>query len=353
MPSPQKQRLLMLDALRGIAAIGIAIWHTNLRFGGAIWLPSAYLAVDFFFALSGFVLAHAYGRQFDGGMSAPDFLRIRLIRLYPLYFLGLALAVVVTFRSALNTPDAVASVLLPGLFMLPAVAADGLLFPLNQPAWSLFFELAVNALFAATWRWLSRSVLFAICALSLVILALADNAYGSLSMGWTWPTFGVGVARVMFSFFAGVLVFRVTDGWARLRAYAWAPCILLPALLGFPAQEGAARVAYDFLCITIGFPLIIACAARMGVPSRWRPLASFFGDASYALYAIHWPLLGLLVLTLAKFGKIPPEAVSGPEAGLVVAGLVITAWLAARLYDAPARRWLGDLGSRRLPGQAL
>src|SRR5882757_3316593 len=90
-----------LDALRGIAAIGVVTFHMKQLFA-PIAASGGYLAVDLFFMMSGVVLSHAYEGRFRAGMGTFDFMRTRLIRLYPLYFLGTMLGIAVTVASLLG-----------------------------------------------------------------------------------------------------------------------------------------------------------------------------------------------------------------------------------------------------------
>lgn len=156
-----QRSFVTLDGLRGIAALAIISRHAPAYFasvslvttGDAAQGPVAgvpffesYLAVDFFFALSGFVLAHAYVRRFRDGMSTLQFMAIRLVRLYPLYLFALALSVLLDWRELahgeINHVDFLKNVI-PALFFLPSAPlhAGARLFPLNEPAWSLFFKL--------------------------------------------------------------------------------------------------------------------------------------------------------------------------------------------------------------------
>jgi peptidoglycan/LPS O-acetylase OafA/YrhL len=89
-----KSRFGTLDGLRGVAVMVVVLYHAGIIFGA--WISRfGYLAVDLFFALSGFVLSHAYDNRFVGGMRVAEFLYLRVVRLYPLYFLGLVLGLCV------------------------------------------------------------------------------------------------------------------------------------------------------------------------------------------------------------------------------------------------------------------
>jgi peptidoglycan/LPS O-acetylase OafA/YrhL len=345
------KRFLALDGLRGTAAISVVIWHANQRIGNSTWLPSGYLAVDLFFILSGFVLAYAYDRRFAGGMTAFEFARIRVIRLYPLYILGMVLPIITTFWSwatghiGFASPRLFAFALPANLLMLPVppcCVRATFLFPLNAPAWSLFFELLINIAFASTWRWLSIRVVILICVTAAIFLICVDYQYRGLSDGWGWSSFTVGTARVFFSFPLGVLIFRATRSWTHVRVSPLLLCLLLIFLLWVPAPNGGKRFLYDLLCVTVALPLVVILASLVDVSAKWTAAFSFLGKTSYAIYAIHWPAIFVASILI---DSMPGASLAIGSTSLIVAlvaALVATAWLADKLYDDPIRRWLSE-----------
>ena len=129
-----------LDALRGIAAIGVVVFHMSKLFT-PIATPGGYLAVDLFFMMSGVVLSHAYEPRFRAGMGTLDFMRARLIRLYPLYLAGALFGIVVTLaswrgRNSQNwDSSSLSQAVALALFFLPNFSARPVneIFPLNIP----------------------------------------------------------------------------------------------------------------------------------------------------------------------------------------------------------------------------
>ena len=91
MDTPSKPHFVFLDGLRGLAALWVAAYHLSQMFRTPLKPEHAYLAVDFFFCLSGFVVAAAYDGRMDGGMGVVEFFRRRLIRLYPMIAFGVVL----------------------------------------------------------------------------------------------------------------------------------------------------------------------------------------------------------------------------------------------------------------------
>jgi len=274
-----------LDAMRGVAALGVVCFH--LRPG---WFPSAYLAVDLFFVLSGFVLSHAYDRRFAGGLSWSRFFVQRLIRLWPLYTLGVALSIVVQLYQP-TVP------LLPAaplqLAMLPAPgSASGLLYPLNVPGWSLFFELLINVAWGIGWRFLQGWRLGIVIGLFALVLFLTIAVHGSADIGSFWKTALEGVPRVAFSFLVGVGISRwrprATPRQSLALAFALLAGVGACLLVGL---HGEGRTTYDMLFILAASPLLVLAASFIEPPSIMLRIFRSLGLISYPIYAIHDPLL--------------------------------------------------------------
>ncbi len=346
-----------LDGLRGIAALAVAARHAPYLWADgypAGFLHQTYLAVDFFFVLSGFVLCHAYGQRFQAGLPVRSFMLGRLVRLYPLYFTAFVLAcaiAVIRLVRAKVTPFEFAGNLTAGVLFLPSPLSATDLFPMNLPAWSLFFELVANLAFALIGRRLTMRVTGMITAGGAVVLLAAvpmgwlgfGSVDGPLDAGPTWQSMGGGLARVTFSFFAGVLMYRLRSVWTpRLAVPAWLALAAVCAILA-GAPEKAWEVAYDLTAVLVAFPLIVF----FGATSRLRPIAaraaSAMGDASYAIYVLQFPLFGLLPPAFAVLlGYKPPEISLG--FGLACVALVaIVGWAADRVIDRPVRSKLSAM----------
>lgn len=316
-----------LNGLRGLAALVVLCVHMRASLPPLLGFASGELAVDLFFMLSGFVLAEAYGASFDAGMDAPTFLRLRLRRLYPLYALGAILGLAHWLghdRARLLTAAPLALAMLPNPF-------GAMLYPTNIPAWSLFFELVANAILALLWRRLSAGVLAMIVGVGAAGLVAGARLYGGLSEGFLWDGFFVGFARVCFSFFLGVALHRM-----RLRAPAINPWLILAAMLALlslaPGPQW--RWLVDLAVVMLGAPalILLGAAARTGPQSR--PVFALAGLVSYALYAIHAPLLTLANQLASRLRLETTPALVLAEA----AAVLFLAWIAARALDPPARR---------------
>ena len=343
------QRFRSLDAMRGVAAIGVALMHWA-KIGDHHWLPSAYLAVDLFFGLSGFVIAHAYDHRIAAGLGTPRFMAIRVIRLYPLYVLGtlVSVAMVVTGLDASWTSTGFRLALIFAFLMLPMpmpggepIDDHGTLYPLNDPAWSLLFELLANLVFVIVHRWLTARVLVAILLVAALALLVTTQQAQSMERGWAWDGFGVASARVAFSFPLGVLVYRAhRDGkLPRWRAPSWAILAGILAVMAMPAAGLPHEAARDVGVVLLGLPLLLVLGVNAAEAPATARLFDWLGEISYPLYVTHGPLMALVFAVAAARG-VRTEAI--PTALLVGLLFLLIALChpLSRRFDTPARRWL-------------
>jgi len=350
-PTSVIHRFACLDGLRGVAAISVTIYHEALQFHSGL-IGSAYLAVDFFFMLSGFVLCHAFQNRFSDGFGVIAYMKLRLIRLYPMYATGtffLLLLAFLTSRFSLN--DFIFSFLTITLIM-PTPSAFSLvketsffgltddLFPLNPPAWSLFYELAANVVYALAAKSMSEKGLRNFLFLSLFALILMIFYRGTVEFGFELSDFPSGAIRVSFSFAAGLSLFLAFQKNAHGRAITWVPAIapltLLAALL-LPDFGADARAWYDIVMITMAFPALIYVSAAIVPTRRANKLCAFLGDMSYPLYAIHVPLIHW-IRWIANGSRLDTHAYWFQASTLVI--LVALSYPASRYFDRPVRAWL-------------
>jgi len=335
--------------MRGIAAIGVALMHWA-KIGDHHWLPSGYLAVDMFFGLSGFVIAHAYDGRIAAGLGSRRFMAIRVIRLYPLYLLGtlVSVAMVATGLDTSWTSSGFRLALVFALLMLPMpmpggepVDDHGTLYPLNDPAWSLLFELIANLVFVIIHRWLSPRLLVAIMLTAALALLVTTQQAQSMERGWAWDGFGVACARVAFSFTLGVLVFRaLRDGMLpHWRAPTWLILVAIVAVMAMPAQGLPHEAARDVGVVLIVLPLLLVLGVNaVEVPATAR-LFDWLGEISYPLYVTHGPLMALVFAVAAARG-VRTEAIPTALLLALLCLLIALCHPVSRRFDAPARRWL-------------
>jgi len=322
-------------------------------FGKATMLH-AYSAVDLFFVLSGFVLAHAYDRRFDDGMTVFQFMKLRLIRLYPMYLAGVLFSagwIVIHLVQGLPvtllqhqpwTWEHLRIALQYNLFFVPNPqlgAGPPALYALNIPAWSLMFEILINLAFASLWPRLTTFSLGVLVAVFAVWMTWAGLNHGSLNAGFEFRFLDIAAARVCFGFFAGVRIYRLSG-----HAPAWLkvpPLILLAVIVAafYWTPTGKTLAWYDIGLDLVLIPLLVFLGSRVE-PGRWtRPAYSFGGRTSYGVYAIHYPLYYAATVWFTKAGY--DSAAHAPISGIILlAGLMTLAWLLDRYYDGPVRAWL-------------
>lgn len=346
------ERFLALDGLRGVAAIAVILDHAPQEMVNG-FLPGRALSVDFFFVLSGFVLAHAYGARLETSLSPLGFMKLRLIRLYPLYLLGLLIALPVAAYTVMKGWSSGADLMIAaglGLLFLPTPPLHGgwqsPLYPLNGPAWSLVFELVANLVYASLARVLSLRLLVLLLPLMATALAVTTFRHADvIGPGWLWSHADSGLARVLFDFFAGIFLYRLRERWRAPALPAWLSIIVFLLIIGAPVT-GAWRPAFDAGAAIVLFPLLVmfsANAMATGVAAR---ICGGLGLMSYAIYMLHVPLLGVLTVVVGRLGVQLPGFVF---VGLLIVTAAIAAALAERLYDGPARRWLAARFAPRTP----
>jgi peptidoglycan/LPS O-acetylase OafA/YrhL len=318
------ERFLALDGLRGIAAL--VVFTAHLRIVPAGWpMPQSGLAVEFFFLLSGFVLAHAYEARLGRPGAFWRFVRDRVIRLHPLLVLSLVpVAVLIALtpslhRNPLMPLTFIASAIpFPALWMHPFPVLS---FPYNTPAWSLFWELVVNLLFALAAPRLSTRMLTAVTG-TLIAARLAMIASGADA-----GAFDITAAFRAFPYFAlGMLLHRLyRQGYP--AALRWAGVLAAPVLIVMLLLP---PLPFGSLLPLVVFPFVVAGGAVRD--TRFPRLCAFLGGMSYPLYVLHAPIF------------IALHALFGPPAGAMAAveplACLLIVWLAWRLYDIPVRTWL-------------
>lgn len=312
------------------------------------WVPyNAYLAVDFFFLLSGYVLARGFDDRLRAGWAAPFMVR-RLIRLYPFVVAGSLIGgLMLLLRSILAHALPLSLVGLHTACSLllaptpPILSQNWSIYPNDPPLWSLFYELLANLAYALLAPWLSNRVLAVILAASAGAFAGAILIFHSAD--FSLDHFEFGGVRVTFSFFLGVAFFRLEG-----HLPAWLGCdqrpatrnlvtalsfLVLAAVLFSPAKLSA---AYALVSIFLVFPALLLLALRFETAALRRTFV-FLGAVSYPVYALHHPFFRLMSGVFVHNAALPLRMIG---LSFSVVGAVALAWLADRFYDAPIRRWL-------------
>src|SRR5690348_15151808 len=287
-----------LDGLRGIAAFIVVFLHGTVYVGRIDYRPqAACLAVDFFFLLSGFVIAHAYDGRLKRSMTWRQFMTARIIRLYPMLLIGTAMGAVLFIpahlaRHELST-TATLLVAAGSFALIPAgLAAGAMAYPVNIAAWSLFFEFAVNVLYGSRFGRLGNRHLVALVVVSgagLVPVALWGGPY--IDIGFGDPvTFLLGFVRVSYPFWIGVLLVRTIGQSPVPKIRIEAIGLILALLLLAPVDSAD----YNLVLLLALFPLIVLFAASAGMGNRTARACLALGELSYPLYLVHVPILHLV-----------------------------------------------------------
>lgn len=310
-----KRRIVGLDGLRGLAALGVVGMHMHAIFRAfPDWWPKGYLAVDFFMMLSGYVMARTYETRMAGNLRATAFFKLRYRRLWPTMAIA-SLAGIPYLWTMAGDPQRFAVSLVLNLALIPA-PINNELFPLNGPAWSILAELIANALHAALlWRCSNRTLILFLAAL-LVALAWIAQFRGGVDFGTIAPHFKFALVRTFFAYTLGVLLWRWWGDRPPVRLPAALPYVMLPLfMLSWFAALGW---VYDLAFVALACPVIIAGGLQMRGAPRW---AVWSGLVSFPLYAIHFP-----VLLAMNFVGAPPLAALGVA---IFAGVALT-WLTQR-----------------------
>jgi peptidoglycan/LPS O-acetylase OafA/YrhL len=349
---PRTHELRALTGMRGIAAWFVVLFHIRLSID---WLPAGlvalfakgYLAVDFFFLLSGFVIWLSWSERLrDGGLAAvPGFLWRRLARIWPLHIVILAATLVLVLAlAATGRHDAghypYAELPLHVLLLQTWGFTDRLTW--NDPSWSISTEWAAYLLFpllafVLDWR---RVPTWAVVAGIVAAFALLHVAMqGAPSLGADIWTFGL--RRCLIEFAVGGALCSL---WQR-----WRDAPVVPALVA-TACAVVAFAAYvagqpETLTIPAAFATgLLALALTSG--TRGNPLDAaalhYLGEISYATYLSHFLLFVIVKLVLIDDVRdVPPILIA-----LYLLLVLGTSVALHHLVERPAQIWMNRLPAR-------
>ncbi len=367
--SDTKSHYKILDGLRGLAAVMVVAFHILETFTGGNHakqiINHGYLAVDFFFVLSGFVIGYAYDDRW-GKMSLSDFFKRRLIRLHPMIIIGMLIgAVTFYFQDSFYFPAIhdtsvwkLLLVMVIGFTLVPVgrsldIRGWSEMHPLDGPAWSLFFEYVANILYALFVRKLSNTILAIlvfIAGAALIHLAVT-SPHGDLIGGWSLEPaqLRIGFTRLLYPFFAGLLLSRVVKPGRIKHAFLWCSLLVVVAL-SIPRVGGDQawmNGIYDSLVVVFVFPIIVYIGASGVITHKYASkVNSFLGDISYPLYIVHYPFIYMYMAWVAN----NKDSLSGDStdslmtlilgAVVVFIATIAVAYASFRFYDVPMRKWL-------------
>ena len=346
----ERDRFVALDSWRGICALIVALFHVPIwgLVHSCTLVANGYLFVDFFFVLSGFVIATVYEDRLRDGTSVWRFLLRRFGRLWPLHAAVLALLIVVAIaRGDLGNDDKHSiPAIWTNLTMLHGLGTENQL-TWNGPSWSIGVEWTLYVLFALLTPLGARARpwIFLACAVIGGLVLALKAPYGAAS------TYDFGAYRGLAGFFTGALVTRIP----RIRLGRWAEAATLAGVVAFVHFAVGLQLA----------PVVFAAAVYVfawsdGPLSRmlnWRPVAKL-GEWSYSIYMIHAAVLA----TIWAIAPLAGVAVDGNQmkVGLGVELVIYAAYTAVlvagsavsyALIEKPGRAWFNHLAAARKPAE--
>jgi peptidoglycan/LPS O-acetylase OafA/YrhL len=313
-------RLLVLDAQRGLCALFVALLHSKgvSHIHDSAFVQGSWLFVDFFFVLSGFVIALVYLDQIDSAVSFKAFVIRRFGRLWPLHAFVLLLYIVseaikVVAQKA-GLPVHVTA--FTGSTSVGAIGANlmlvhslglGNVFTWNHPSWSISVEFYTYLIFAllciSVRRWMKTAAVTLI-GISIAVLLLCGTQYLGASLD-------LGIFRCCYGFFVGVLTFfgyRAVRrrGGRLLTASALEIGILIAVVLFI---SGAHDGPLTMIAPIIFGSVVFVFAFEAGAVSRLlqRPIFVWLGDRSYAIYMIHFLVGDTIVRVLLSAAAATPH----------------------------------------------
>lgn len=350
-----KQHFKILDGLRGLAAVAVVIFHfmeIAVPDYSNNFIAHAYLAVDFFFCLSGFVIAYAYDQKLLK-IGVANFFKLRLIRLHPLVIIGAVIGIIAFIFDPFSDlyqhySGNLVTMFLTSCLMIPYPVVPERyfnLFHLNPPTWSLFWEYVANICYAFILIRIRNKVLWILTIIAGAALFYEAHRSGNLSGGWGGDNIPGGAIRVSYSFLAGILVYR--SKWiitSRLNFPAVG--ILLVAAFLVPFTKELNPIV-EPLIVIFYFPFLIALGAGARLTAASTRVCSFSGDLSYPLYMVHYPFIWIFFSYVEKYKPSMSEMTPVIIAGVIL--LIAFAYLVMIFIDIPVRNRLKGLLNKNVP----
>lgn len=375
-----KPRYEILDGLRGVAALMVVAFHlleTYSKGPSEQIINHGYLAVDFFFVLSGFVIGYAYDDRW-GKMSIGTFFKRRLVRLHPMVVAGTLIGAALFFFAGTAFPKTMevegwkfALCLVMGLLMIPCgmgldIRGWGETNSFNGPNWSLTYEYIANVLYAFIFRYLPKvalAVLCAVCAVFTLDLTLGWDIFGLFPNGPQYNVIGgwsltaqqiyVGFARLLYPFLCGLLISRIlplrrsesnpSGSPIHLKGGFWWCALAIVVIFSVPCIGGRQCLwdgLYQAVCVLIVFPLLVlAGAGSVTTDAKSTAVCKWMGEISYPLYITHFPLMYIQMNWGAEHADAPLWQHIAVSTGVFFVA-VILAWGLLKIYDTPVREWL-------------
>jgi peptidoglycan/LPS O-acetylase OafA/YrhL len=338
--SLRSSRYVFLDGIRGLAALFVMTRHVRIHENVSFF--RSYLAVDLFFILSGFVIAHAYDEKVRiGALSFRQFMLTRLVRFYPFFLIALLLCAIRVLGHVLThtfdftrSMQLIVSFVLTAMFIPNHISGNISLFPLNGPVWSLFFELVVNAIYAIARPIMNNIKLLVAVILGSVALMIVAYLHKNLAVGDSWDELTQGFVRAFFGIFCGLLLYRFFPLLSKFfhKLSPWFAVMIVCLIFASPSAKHYDAVI-DVFCVIVIFPACVLIGTK-NISTNYERLLLILGSASYPIYVLHVPLARLLhhvnwVCTGHLFNYF-----------IFISGITfLSVWL-EKNYDIPLRRFL-------------
>ncbi|MFT3845335.1 MAG: acyltransferase [Lacibacter sp.] len=341
-----KQHFEILDGLRGVAALSVLVFHFMeivITDYTKNFIGHGFLAVDFFFCLSGFVIGYAYDDRITK-IGLKEFFKSRLIRLHPLVISGSVLGLLAFLfdpfggHPELYNTSRIILIFVFSLLVVPfPVMEDRFfnLFGLNAPAWSLFWEYAANIVYAFILCRLNKKLLAVLCIISAVALGFIAYRAGNLMGGWSKGTFWDGGVRICYSFTAGLLIYRFN--WIIKTKLGFIPLSIL-LLLAFLMPWFKWNWLAETLVVIFYFPLLVSLGAGAVLSQITKRIYVFSGNISYPLYMTHYAAMWMFGNYYNSHKPGTTELFFVITAGTLL--LIGVSYLVMIAYDIPLRKYL-------------
>ena len=345
-PVVMPRRFEALDGLRGLAALGVLLYH-GLYWSSFPPFQHGYLAVDFFFGLSGFVIAAAYEKRWRSGLGIVAFFgRHRFVRLYPLLAFSTLLGFAGACLGLAGSNPSTSLDLVRQIFLLPRYSTVGNAapYPLDNVQWSIFYELIANAAHILFFRRMRARSLLVVWAGAALVLLWLIHRYDTYDGGSNVHLWRIGLGRVILSYTAGVILWRtyvagrlptIPGGWI-------AGAVVLMACLALP-HSFIRHHWQDEAIVLFVFPVVIAASVGQIRSRLVGRTCSVLGDLSYPVYLLQVPLFWLLGAAFRHTAAPQPFTASATFGAIILAS-----WLAFVFYDQPVRRALDRLLKTRV-----
>jgi peptidoglycan/LPS O-acetylase OafA/YrhL len=348
-------RIASLDLLRGLAALAVVVWHWNwLHFDPATGLVDfppildlpfhyifypiykvGYLAVDLFFAISGFVFFHMYAERLaNGQVTAREFSWNRFTRLYPLHLVTLLIVAVLqpiyhaSHAAYFVYPDNSVTKFFLQLFMVSNWLPNSP-YSFNGPIWSVSIEILLYALFFVVAR---RGLAKSWYAVALVLIGSFLIAHANM------------IGRGIMTFYIGALCYFTFKDRREFKALA-------VAIVGAGIIQVVHRglISRDAVVIILGVPAFVLAFSLNEKRLKWvTSNMSWLGDISYSSYLLHFPVM--LALVTAGL-KLNPS--SHVQMVVYLAGIVLLSLICFHYFERPVQKRLRGFIGRTKPKEAM